>query len=140
MYDHLRAIQLNVADTPDLVPPLAIVAAFAEGTSKFSGVQRLRLKESDRLQSITAAIGALGAQAYIEGDDTLVIEGHGSLDGGSVDGKSDHRIVMMASVAASFANNPTTITHAEAIAKSYPTFFEDFRALGGNVELTDTTE
>ncbi len=52
----------------------------------------------------------------------------------------DHRIVMMASVAASFANDPTTITHAEAIAKSYPTFFEDFRVLGGNVELTDTTE
>lgn len=140
MYDHLRAIQLNVADTPDLVPPLAIVAAFAEGTSKFSGVQRLRLKESDRLQSITAAISALGGRAYIEGDDTLVIEGHGSLDGGSVDGESDHRIVMMAAVAASFTNNPTTVTHAEAIAKSYPTFFEDFRALGGNVELTDTTE
>ena len=53
---------------------------------------------------------------------------------------SDHRIVMMAAVAASFANNPTTVTHAEAIAKSYPAFFEDFRALGGNVELTDTTE
>ena len=48
--------------------------------------------------------------------------------------------ISLASVAASFANNPTTVTHAEAIAKSYPTFFEDFRALGGNVELTETTE
>lgn len=135
-FDHLRSIQLNVSDTPDLVPPLAVAAAFARGSTVFTHAKRLCLKESDRLATIANALNALGGQASVQ-DGALHVEGMEGLDGGEVSGSSDHRIVMMAAIAAAYADGPTTITNAEAVAKSYPTFFEDFRSLGGIVELSD---
>ena len=135
-FDHLRSIQLNVSDTPDLVPPLAVAAAFARGSTVFTHAERLCLKESDRLATIANALNALGGQASVQ-DGALHVEGMEGLDGGEVSGSSDHRIVMMAAIAAAYADGPTTITNAEAVAKSYPTFFEDFRSLGGIVKLSD---
>lgn len=92
---------------------------------------RLRLKECDRLAAVSDLLARLGAQVE-ERPDSLVICGSPSLPGGAtVDGWGDHRIVMSAAIAALLCERPITITGAQAVQKSYPSFFEDFQALGG---------
>lgn len=128
--------EMNVADFPDLVPPLAAVAALAPGTTRLNGCSRLRLKESDRIETVCAGLAALGASITSEGDD-IVIHGRESLDGGEVDAANDHRIAMMAAIAASRCTAPVTIHGAECVQKSYPAFFEDYTKLGGRVTRTE---
>lgn len=128
--------EMNVADFPDLVPPLAAVAALAPGTTRLTGCGRLRLKESDRIETVCAGLAALGASITSEGDD-IVIHGRESLDGGEVDAANDHRIAMMAAIAASRCTAPVTIRGAECVQKSYPAFFEDYAKLGGRVTRTE---
>lgn len=132
-HDALLGRTVGVADIPDLVPPLAAVAAYATGETRFAGAGRLRLKESDRLESVGDALRSMGARVRTEGDD-LVVEGAPALRGGVVESHNDHRIAMMAAVAASAAEGPTTIRGAECVSKSYPGFWEDFAALGGVAE------
>ena len=126
----LRGRTVSVAEIPDLVPPIAAMAAYAQGETRITDAARLRLKESDRLETVRAAIACMGGDATVEGDD-LLVRGTGSLPGGVVDAANDHRIAMMAAVCAAHAQGPTTIRGAECVAKSYPTFFDDFRSLGG---------
>lgn len=130
--DRLVGRTIDVRSCPDLVPPLAAVAALAEGTTRVTGAARLRIKESDRLATVSAAINALGGHAE-ETDDGLLIEGRARLSGGTVDAANDHRIAMMAAVLATRCEGPTAIEGAECVAKSYPAFFEDFASLGGHV-------
>ena len=125
-------VELDLADFPDLVPPLAVMAAMRPGTARFTGIGRLRLKESDRIRTTAAAINALGGQVE-EGPDFLVIHGVAALTGGTVDGANDHRIVMAAAIAATRCAGPVTILGAEAVQKSYPRFFEEYQRLGGAV-------
>ena len=132
----LRPIELDARDIPDLVPVLAAVAACAEGRSRIFGCARLRLKESDRLLTTAEELGHLGAAVAVERD-ALVIDGRGRLAGGAVDAHGDHRIAMMAAVAATRCDGPVTIFGAEAVNKSYPGFFQHYRQLGGHVELAD---
>lgn len=134
--DRLRGIELDAHDIPDLVPVLAAVAACAEGTTRITGCARLRIKESDRLVTTARELNALGASVRIEGDD-LVIEGRERLVGGRVNSHNDHRIAMMAAVAAIRCDNPVEIEGAEAVNKSYPDFFDHYRQLGGEVELVE---
>lgn len=133
--DTLNACSIDVSDCPDLVPPLAAVACFAQGTTHITGAERLRLKESDRLETVTAALNALGGNVRIE-NDGLIIEGVDSLNGGTVDAANDHRIAMMAAIAAIRATSPVRILDAGCVAKSYPDFFKDYATLGGNVTLS----
>ena len=128
--DTPRAASLDVSAIPDLVPPLAAVAATAPGTSRFSNAGRLRLKESDRLQSVVDAIVSCGGKARIEGD-ALVIEGVSQLRSATIDAFGDHRIAMMAAVMATHAEGPIEIRDADCVRKSYPTFWDDYRQLGG---------
>jgi len=128
----LRGIQIDASDTPDLVPVLSVVASVAEGETLIGNAGRLRLKESDRLRSVTETLRALGAEIR-ETEDGLVIRGVESLRGGTVTSFSDHRIVMMAAVASVVCRAPVAINVAEAVSKSYPGFFADFEALGGKV-------
>jgi 3-phosphoshikimate 1-carboxyvinyltransferase len=132
--DAMRAATLDMSATPDLVPPLAAVAATTPGLTRLTGVGRLRIKESDRLASVTAAIQALGGHAHASVD-SLVIEGVDRLRGGKVNAQNDHRIAMMAAVMATHAVNAVTIIGAECVAKSYPTFWDDYATLGGKVAL-----
>ena len=127
-----RAATLDVEQTPDLVPPLAVAAALAPGTSRITGTARLRIKESDRVATVAAGLRAVGAHISVEGDDILV-HGGATLAGGTVDAANDHRIAMMAAVAATRCEGPVTIRGAECVAKSYPRFFDDYAALGGTV-------
>ncbi len=137
--DAPRAATLSVQAIPDLVPPLAAIAATAPGTSRLSNAGRLRLKESDRLSSITDAINALGGRARIDGDD-LVIEGVSYLTGGTVNAQNDHRVAMMGAIMATHAKGPVTILDAACVAKSYPNFWDDYATLGGKVTLTSEIE
>lgn len=128
----LEGIEVDISDIPDLAAPIAAVAAVAKGTTRLTGAGRLRLKESDRLETIASAIRALGGHAEAW-EDELAIEGVERLSGGVVDTANDHRIAMMAAMCAAYAEGPTTIVGAECVAKSYPAFFMDFSALGGIV-------
>ena len=129
----LAGCEMDVSDIPDLVPPLAAVAACAWGTTRLTGAGRLRLKESDRIESVCAGLSALGADIHSEGDDIVVV-GKPDLTGGEVDAANDHRIAMMAAVAATRCSSAVTIHGAECVEKSYPRFFDDYRSLGGVAE------
>ena len=120
---------ISAADIPDLVPILSVVAAANHG-AVFTDIQRLRLKESDRVESVIAMITALGGQAQATGD-TLTICGTG-LKGGTVDSVNDHRIAMSAAIAATVCTVPVTILGAECVEKSYPKFWDEYFRLGGS--------
>lgn len=126
------AVDIDLSQCPDLAPPLATMAAVRKGTTCFINAGRLRMKESDRLETIAHTLNALGAKAQV-GEDTLTLEGLDHLEGGTVDGCNDHRIAMMAAVAAVACKEPVTILGAECVKKSYPRFWEDYTALGGEV-------
>ena len=129
----LSGCTLNVSDCPDLVPPLSVVAAQAQGLTLICGARRLRLKESDRLATVSACIEAMGGKVEETGDG-MVIHGKEQLKGGTVDAAGDHRIAMMAAIAACFADGPTTIIGADCVRKSYPAFFNHLQALGARIE------
>ena len=122
--------EIDVSQCPDLVPPLAAMAALRRGDCRITGAARLRIKESDRLATVHQLLTALGGQAE-ESSDSLMVRGVPVLSGGTVDGANDHRIVMAAAIAATRAAAPVTILGAEAVRKSYPSFWEDYKRLGG---------
>ena len=124
-------ISISAADIPDLVPILSIAAAAKQG-AVFTDIQRLRLKESDRVSTVIQMIRALGGQADAD-DSTLTVSGTG-LTGGTVDSCNDHRIAMAAAIAATVCKDPVTVYNAEAVNKSYPGFWQDYRTLGGHYE------
>ena len=121
---------IDVSGCPDLLPPLAVMAAVRSGTTRFVNAARLRIKESDRLATTAALLNALGGHAE-EGPDSLTVRGVPAFSGGTVDGANDHRIVMAAAIAATRSSAPVTILGAEAVRKSYPSFWEDYKRLGG---------
>lgn len=129
-----RRVEIDVSDCPDLLPPLAVMAAFHDGATRLINAARLRLKESDRLATVTKMLTALGGQVE-EGPDWLAIPGTRFLKGGTVDGANDHRIVMAAAIAATRCTGPVTILGAEAVNKSYPTFWEEYKRLGGEFDV-----
>jgi len=124
----LKALEIDAAAIPDLVPVLSVVAAAAAGTTRIYNAQRLRLKESDRIASVKAMLEALGASVE-ETADGLLIHGGKPLSGGTVDSCNDHRIAMAAAVASVICQNPVTVLGAEAVEKSYPNFWSDLQDL-----------
>lgn len=126
----LRGIEVNARDIPDMVPAIAVTAAYALGKTVIHSAERLRLKESDRIKTTISLLSAMGIKCD-EKQDGMIIYG-GNPKGAIIDGANDHRIVMAAAVGAAFAEGESTIKGAEAINKSYPEFFEDFKRLGGN--------
>ena len=127
-------VKINLSDCPDLLPPLAVMAAVRRGTTRFTHAARLRLKESDRLATVARMLKALGG-AVSEEKDGLTVYGVSTLPGGVVDGANDHRIVMAAAIAATRCQGPVVIRGAEAVRKSYPNFWRDYENLGGAVHV-----
>lgn len=121
---------IDVSQIPDLLPIMAVVAAAAPCATTFVGASRLRGKESDRLSAAASLIECLGGRAS-EGDDYLEVMGGTPMRGGRTQSFNDHRIVMAAALASTICTGPVTIYSAEAISKSWPGFFEEFNALGG---------
>lgn len=124
-----RHMDICVADIPDLVPVLAVAASAFQGAT-FTGIRRLRLKESDRVASTVSMIEQLGCRAEAT-EDTLTVY-PGIFRGGIVDACNDHRIAMAAAIAATVCKEPVTIMGAHCVAKSYPGFWEEYQLLGGN--------
>ncbi len=123
--------EIDAKDIPDLVPILSVVAA-AQNGAVFTGIHRLRLKESDRVESVIHMIKSLGGKAEAD-ENTLTVYGTG-LKGGTVDSMNDHRIAMSAAIASTVCTEPVTILGAQCVSKSYPHFWEEFSRLGGKYE------
>ena len=123
--------EIDVRDIPDLVPILSVVAA-AQNGAVFTGIHRLRLKESDRVESVIRMIKNLGGKAEAD-ENTLTVYGT-VLKGGTVDSMNDHRIAMSAAIASTVCTEPVTILGAQCVSKSYPHFWEEFSRLGGKYE------
>ena len=121
----LHGITIDAGDIPDLVPVLSVVAANAEGSTEIKSCGRLRLKESDRIEAVYNMIKNLGGKITVE-NDTIIIEGP-ALQGGSIDSVNDHRIAMSGAIAAFASDGAVTINGAEAVKKSYPTFWDEIR-------------
>jgi len=127
----LRAFTIGPELIPRLVdeiPVLAVAACYAEGISRVSGAEELRVKETDRLAVMARQLGAMGARIE-EFADGLTIEGGVPLNGAEVDSETDHRVAMSLAVAAQVANGPTQLHRPEAAAVSYPGFWHDLERL-----------
>lgn len=134
--ESLKGCIIDIRDTPDLLPILSVAAACAEGKTTFINAARLRIKESDRLESTAALINNLGGKAETTAD-TMTVYGTG-LRGGTVESCNDHRIAMATAIAATMCEKEVTILGAEAVKKSYPAFFEDYNSLGGKAHVLST--
>jgi len=121
----LRGTEINGADIPDLVPILSVAASVAEGKTRIYNASRLRLKESDRIESVCSLLSALGADIEAT-EDGMIICGKKALSGGEVDSFNDHRIAMSAAISSLICENKVKISRFEAINKSYPSFLDGF--------------
>jgi 3-phosphoshikimate 1-carboxyvinyltransferase len=126
----LRPLRLTASDVPAVIDELPALAAMASlgGDLHVTGAAELRVKESDRIAALATGLRALGADID-EFPDGFHVRGHGRLPGGEADAAHDHRLAMAFSIAALGADQPSTITGAEAVAVSYPGFFDTLAAV-----------
>lgn len=129
----LEAIDVNMGDTPDLFPIVAVLLSTAKGTSRLYGAPHLRFKESDRIESTVRMINSLGGNA-VGTDDGCVIHGKARLTGGGIDHRDDHRIMMAAAVASLVCDGPVSMKDTGCHAVSYPGFVEQMVSLGIKME------
>jgi len=131
----LSPIEMDCSDIPDLAPILALTLTQANGISTLTGINRLRVKECDRLAATQTLLTRLGARVEVSGDDdTLRIWGPAPLTGGfTADSQSDHRMVMLLSVAALKCCEPITVNGIESITKSWPGYPATYQSLGGKI-------
>lgn len=123
--------EIDARDIPDLVPILSVAAAANNGVT-FTNIGRLRAKESDRVHSVTEMLRAMGIHSQSTENSLTIFPGE--FHGGTVDAMNDHRIAMSAAIAATKANANVTIIGAQCVEKSYPTFWDEYRRLGGCYE------
>ncbi|MBM4289491.1 MAG: 3-phosphoshikimate 1-carboxyvinyltransferase [Deltaproteobacteria bacterium] len=123
----LHATRINMAHMPDLVPTLAVVAAYARGETSITGVPHLRHKESDRLQAVATELAKLGISVQ-ETIDGLIVQG-GQPRGTVIDTYNDHRIAMSFALAG-LKTPGVSIANPGCVAKSFPEFWKYFESLG----------
>ncbi len=112
----------------DEIPILAVLAAHAQGTTLIKDAQELKVKESNRIDTVVNALKAMGADVYAT-EDGMVIHGGTPLHGAVIDSFLDHRIAMSFAVAALCASGETTILGRECVDISYPDFYKDLASL-----------
>ena len=134
----LHGCEIDAADCPDLVPVLSVAAAVAEGTTRIINAGRLRIKECDRLAAMHSELVKLGAD-ITEEPEGLIIKGkpEGLAGGAVVDAWNDHRIAMSMAVATLACKEPVTLAGGESVSKSYPEFWNDYAAVGGQMETSN---
>ncbi|HBN38198.1 MAG TPA: 3-phosphoshikimate 1-carboxyvinyltransferase [Ruminococcaceae bacterium] len=130
----LKGAVVDATDIPDLVPIISVLAAFSEGQTVIKGAERLRYKESDRIESVVENLKLIGADVT-ETEDGMIINGGKELHSAELKGYNDHRIVMAFSIAGLFLDSETVIDDANSINKSYPSFFEDYNSIGGKADV-----
>ena len=130
----LSGVEVDVGDTPDLLPTIAVLGAVADGDTRIVNCEHVRLKETDRVRAMATELETLGA-AVTEESDTLTIHGGGSdLRGATVAGHDDHRIVMSLAVAGLVAEGTTTVAGAGHVDVSFPEFFDVLYHLGAELD------
>jgi 3-phosphoshikimate 1-carboxyvinyltransferase len=138
----LKAIEADLSDCIDLLPTMAVLAALADGTSEFTGIERARLKESNRVAAVREGLeklASLGIEVN-EGIDTLAITGLNMSSLSElrepviIDSRDDHRIAMAFGVLGVVIGG-ITITGAECVAKTYPGFWEALKSIGGKLDI-----
>jgi 3-phosphoshikimate 1-carboxyvinyltransferase len=130
--DQLKGITIDMGDYPDLVPTVAVIAAYAQGKTEMNNISHLKFKESDRLADTAAELGKMGIKVDIT-DNAMLVHG-GKPHGAEVETHNDHRLAMSLSIAALFAKGNSMINGAEAVTKSYPRFFNDLASLRAKIE------
>lgn len=131
----LNGTVIDLNDCPDLGPMLFALATQANGKTTFQNAGRLRIKESDRIETMETELKKLGC-SISSTFDTVTITGPVKLQGNvTLHGHNDHRIVMALSILATIADEPITIDDAQAISKSYPGFFKDLASCGIFIEF-----
>lgn len=132
----LKATKIDLADCPDLGPILIVLGLFCEGETVITNAQRLRVKESDRIETMQVEIDKIGGIMHSDGGDIFVKKSvlRGADD---LDGHNDHRIVMAMAVAALAAGIEVTLHGADAVKKSYPDFWRDIQMLGAEVSFIE---
>ena len=129
----LKAVEIDLADCPDLGPVLIALGCFCSGTTIIRNAGRLRIKECDRIAAMQEELAKMGGTVKADGD-TLTIEGCAlHKPTAPLNGHNDHRIVMAMAVAALAAGQPAVIEGANAVNKSWPDFFEVIKGLGAHV-------
>ena len=130
----LEGIEVSVADTPDLLPTIATLGAAATGDTRIVDAEHVRYKETDRVSAMAEELGKMGVETT-ELRDSLTIHGSDSrLEGATVDGRGDHRIVMSLAVAGLVADGETAIRGCEHVDVSFPNFFDVLFDLGAELE------
>jgi len=129
----LNGMEIDLRDTPDALPAMAVVGCYARGETRLVNVPQARLKECDRITAIAAELSKMGADVS-ELADGLIIR-RSQLKGTTVHGYSDHRMVMALTLAGLGAQGITAIDTAESIGVTYPSFIEDMQDLGAKMEL-----
>lgn len=130
----LRAVSADISSIPDLAPVLCAVASVSEGTSVFTGAQRLAYKETNRLETVCASLAALGADISAD-NGVLTVRGKEYLNGGESSAYGDHRIAMALAAVSPRCKNPVIIDGFDTVTKSYPGFAADFSAIGGEINV-----
>ncbi|MCD6332422.1 MAG: 3-phosphoshikimate 1-carboxyvinyltransferase, partial [Bacteroidales bacterium] len=115
----LRPFEFNAIHCPDLFPPLIVLAAHCKGTSKISGVQRLKYKESNRALVLQQELGKMGVPIRFD-TENMYINGPAQIRQATIDPNGDHRIAMAAAITALHGHHPVTIDQSECVNKSYP--------------------
>jgi 3-phosphoshikimate 1-carboxyvinyltransferase len=129
----LAGVEVDVGDTPDLLPTIATLGAAAGGTTRITNCEHVRYKETDRVSAMATELSTLGAVVEEEHDTLTVHGGESTLTGGTVAGHDDHRIVMSLAVAGLVADGDVTVKGADHVDVSFPGFFEALRGLGATV-------
>lgn len=124
---HLKGFDFDATHCPDLFPPLVALASHCEGETRLLGVSRLRVKESDRAATLKEEFSKMGIEIRIDGE-LMTVKG-GKPNGAIVQSHGDHRIAMATAIAAIAGDGDLEIDESEAVAKSYPDFFEDLDKL-----------
>ena len=132
----LRGGEFDLNATPDLLPVMAVLGAFADGETRLVNTPQARIKETDRISAMRVVIETLGGEAR-ELADGIIIQGSG-LEGGNVHGFGDHRIVMSAAVAGLAAPKGVSVDTAEAMAVTFPDFCERMASFGADLETRDS--
>ncbi|MDD5082317.1 MAG: 3-phosphoshikimate 1-carboxyvinyltransferase [Dehalococcoidales bacterium] len=128
----LRAIKADLTDCIDLLPTMAVLAAIADGESEFTGIERARIKESNRVAAVKEGLEKMGIKVEEERNKLTVT---GSVPRGAViDAGNDHRIAMAFSILGAVTGD-TVIEGAECVSKTFPQFWSVLQSIGGKVEL-----
>ena len=130
----LSGTTVDVGDTPDLLPTIATLGAAADGTTRIENAEHARYKETDRMAAMAEALERMGASVEERQDSLTIHGGETSLEGATIDGRRDHRIIMALSVAGLVAEGETTITDADHVDVSFPGFFDVLSGLGADVD------